>query len=104
VEASAENPIHIDYPVQTYDNAYKNAANAVKQSLEEALEGKVIIDLVDYNKDTDNEHATYRINDGRDANFDFAIASGWGPDYGDAQSYLDTVQAGGYMCKNFGLY
>lgn len=104
VEVSSENPIHIDYPVRTYDNAYKNADNAVKQSLEEALEGKVIIDLVDYNKDTDNEHATYRINDGRDANFDFAIASGWGPDYGDAQSYLDTVQAGGYMCKNFGLY
>ncbi len=104
VEVSAEKPIHIDYPVRTFDNAYKNAANVVKQSIEAVLEGKVIIDLVDYEKDTDNEHATYRINDGRDANFDLAIASGWGPDYGDAQSYLDTVQAGGYMCKNFGLY
>lgn len=104
VEVSAENPIHLDYPVRTYDNSYKNAANVVKQSIEGALEGKVIIDLVDYDKSEDNEHATYRINDGRDANFDVAIASGWGPDYGDAQAYLDTVQAGGYMCKNFGLY
>ncbi len=104
VEVSAENPIHLDYPVRTYDNSYRNAANVVKQSIEDALEGKVIIDLVDYDKSEDNEHATYRINDGRDANFDVAIASGWGPDYGDAQSYLDTVQAGGYMCKNFGLY
>lgn len=104
VEVSAENPIHIDYPVRTYDNSYKNTANVVKQSLEKVLEGKVIIDLVDYEKDEDNEHATYRINNGQDANFDLAIASGWGPDYGDAQSYLDTVQMGGYMCKNFGLY
>lgn len=104
VEVSAENPIHLDYPARAYDNSYLNAANVVKQSIEAALEGKVIIDLVEFDKDTDEEHATYRINDGRDANFDVAINSGWGPDYGDAQSYLDTIQAGGYMCKNFGLY
>ena len=30
--------------------------------------------------------------------------SGWGADYGDAQSYLDTIQPYGYMAKQIGLY
>ena len=43
----------------------------------------------------------------KSANTDNVVApgtSGWGPDYGDAQSYLDTIQPYGYMTKSIGLY
>lgn len=104
VEVSADKPIHIDYTFNNTADTYRNMANVVKQSIEGALDGKVIIDLVPVDKDTDFESATYRFNAGNEGNFDLSTNSGWGPDYGDAQSYLDTVQAGAYMCKNFGLY
>lgn len=104
VDISAENPIYIDYPYEAYSPVGVNCANVIKQSIENALGGKVIVNLVGYDKDTDYESCTYRFGSGEDTNFDLSTGSGWGPDYGDAQSYLDTVQAGAYMCKNMGLY
>ena len=104
VEVSAEHPVHIDYPYENTADVYRNMANVVKQSIEDTLEGKVIIDLIAMDKDTDMESATYRFEAGNEGNFDLSTNSGWGPDYGDAQSFLDTIQRGGYMCKNIGLY
>ena len=104
VEVSAENPIYIDYPYGSYSDIATNQANVVKQSIEGALDGKVIINLIAFDKDTDEESATYRFSKGSEGNFDLSTGSGWGPDYGDAQSYLDTIQIYGYMCKNLGLF
>ena len=104
VEISPENPIYVDYPYGSYQETSTKMANSLKQSVEEALQGNVIINLVAFDKDTDEESATYRFNDGTEANFDLSTGSGWGPDYGDAQSYLDTIQLYGYMCKNLGLF
>ncbi len=104
VEVSPENPIYVDYPYGSYNETSTKMANSLKQSVEEALEGNVIINLIAFDKDTDEESATYRFSDGTEANFDLSTGSGWGPDYGDAQSYLDTIQMYGYMCKNLGLF
>ncbi len=104
VEVSAENPIYIDYPYGSYSEIATNQANVVKQSIESALDGAVIVNLIAFDKDTDEEGAVYRFSAGNEANFDFSTGSGWGPDYGDAQSYLDTIQMYGYMCKNLGLF
>lgn len=104
VEVSAENPIYIDYPYGAYSDIATQRANVVKQSIEGALEGKVIINLIAFDKDTDEESATYRFSKGNEGNFDLSTGSGWGPDYGDAQTYLDTIQIYGYMCKNLGLF
>lgn len=104
VEVSADKPIYIDYPYESSVETSTNQANVLKQSVEGALEGKVIINLVAFDKDTDYESATYRFSKGSEGNFDLSTGSGWGPDYGDAQSYLDTIQPYGYMCKNMGLW
>ncbi len=104
VEISAENPIYIDYPYGSYSEVATNMANVVKKSIEGTLEGKVMVNLIAFDKDTDEEGATYRFSAGNEANFDLSTGSGWGPDYGDAQSYLDTIQIYGYMCKNIGLF
>ena len=38
-------------------------------------------------------------------NFDIGNNGGWGPDYGDPKSYLDTMLPGGNgMSKSFGLF
>lgn len=105
VEISAENPIYIDAPTPLYYELGDNQKNVFKQSLESVLGGKVIVNLVGYEKDTTYSDSYYRINSGAEANYDVnAGGSGWGPDYGDAQSYLDTIQPYSYMDKNIGLY
>ena len=105
VEVSAENPIHIDVPMGAYAESYTNRANAYKQSIEKATNGCVVVDLVSYADNTSYSYSYYRTSNGSEANYDVAPGtSGWGPDYGDAQSYLDTVQPYGYMNKQLGLY
>ena len=104
VEVSADKPIYVDYPYETDAEIAVNQANSLKQSVEAALEGKVIVNLVAMADSAEMESATYRFSTGAEANFDLSTGSGWGPDYGDAQTYLDTIQAYGYMAKNIGLF
>lgn len=105
VEVSAENPIHIDVPYGTYSESLTNRFNAYKQSIENTLGGLVVVDLVAFDSNTNFSNAYYRTSTGDEANYDVTPGtSGWGPDYGDAQSFLDTIQPYGYMTKNIGLY
>lgn len=105
VEVSAENPIHLDVPYGAYNEVRTNQANAYKQFMEANLNGCVVIDLVAYEDSTALTNSYYRISTGDEANYDVNPGgSGWGPDYRDAQSYLDTMLPYGYMMKSMGLY
>ncbi len=106
VEVSAENPIVIDYPYASNSETYTNVANVYKQSVESVLGGKVVINLttcVDYNE---WYYTGYYTSYGYEANYDMYDLSGWGPDYGDPQTYLDTFlpDYAGYMAKCCGIY
>ena len=104
VEITAENPIYIDSFYFTGSESNTNMKQAYKQGIESALEGKVIVNLVAYDDSTQMQYAYYRNSTGAEANFDISHNSGWGPDYGDPQTFLDTIQPYGYMAKNLGLY
>ncbi|MCM1214803.1 MAG: ABC transporter substrate-binding protein [Lachnospiraceae bacterium] len=105
VEVSAENPVNIDVPYATYSESITNRINVYKQTIEKVLGGKVIVNLIPFDESTAYTNCYYRINEGREGNYDITVGtSGWGPDYGDAQSYLDTIQPYGYMNKNIGIH
>ena len=106
VEISAENPIHLDLPYPSNNNSYTNRANAFKQSLEATLGGVVVMDLVAGNSFDDWYYAGYYPTYGYEGNYDLCDVSGWGPDYGDPQTYLDTLlpEYAGYMIKALGIY
>ena len=105
VEVSAEKPIHIDVPYGAFSESVTNRMNAYKQSIEKYTDGKVVVDLVSFADSTSFSYSYYRTSNGTEANYDITPGtSGWGPDYGDAQSFLDTIQPYGYMTKNIGLY
>ena len=61
---------------------------------------------VEYHTSKYCEYAGYRTSYGYEANYDIYDVSGWGPDYGDPQSYLDTMLPlyAGYMTKCIGVY
>lgn len=100
------NPIQIEYPYPSAVEVYTNKANSYKKSVEAAFGGKVVINLVDA-VDVDGwYYAGYYVNYGYEENYDVYDVSGWGPDFGDPCSYLDTMLPDyeGYMTKCFGIF
>ena len=106
LEISADNPIYIDLPYPSASEVYTNRANAIKQSVEEALGGVVIVNLVDATDYYGWYYAGYYTSYGYEMNADIYDCTGWGPDYGDPSTYLDTMlpDGAGYMTKCLGIY
>lgn len=103
---SSSNPIKIDYPYYSGSQAYANQAQAYKKSIETVLGGNVIINLVECSTPSSWYYAGYYTETGAQANYDFYDVSGWGPDYLDPSTYLDTFlpDGAGYMVKCIGLF
>ena len=106
IEVTKENPIKLDLPYSADNAIYLNRAQAFKQSLESALDGKVVLNLVKCEKRVEMLYAGYYITSGDQANYSIYDFSGWGPDYGDPATYLNTFlpEGEGYMTKSIGLY
>ncbi len=106
IEVSEANPIYIDLPTWVGNDNYKARGAVYKQSIEQALGGKVIVNMVECATSADWYYAGYYPEIGADSNYDVCDVSGWGPDYGDPQTYLNTMlpDYAGYMTKALGIY
>ena len=100
-------PIQIDV-VYLGSSANNTAqAQAYKQKVEETLGAEnVVVNLIEATTTEDFYACGYRASNGEAGNFDMFYGSGWGPDYGDPNTYLNTFLGGGagYMTKVIGLY
>lgn len=81
-------PVYLDVPVNETNDINTRRAQAIKQSIEDAIGDYVKINLVMMDEDS-YYNSWYYINSGADANFDFVFAGGWGPDYADPRTYLN---------------
>lgn len=104
-EITAENPIYVDLPYLESDDNYTNMANSVQQSVETTTGGRIKVNLVG-GAQQDWYSAGYDTSYGFESNYDIYDLSGWGPDYGDPSTYLDTMlpDGAGYMAKCIGVY
>ncbi len=104
VKATAAAPICLDMPAYMSSATYAARGNALKQSVESALGGLVQINLVDTGDIYGWYYAGYYCNLGEECNYDLYDCSGWGPDYGDPATYLNTMKPdGGDMIHVTGL-
>ncbi len=100
-------PINIDVVYYSASDTQVAQANTFKTVMEEALGTEnVVINLIEATTPEDYYASGYRASNGEAGNFDFFQGSGWGPDYGDPSTYLDTFlgEGAGYMTKVIGLY
>ena len=108
ITVDAKHPIEIDLPTFTGSELYSARANAFKKSVEDALGNFVKVNLVSCKTADDWYNAGYYTETGKEANYDIYDLSGWGSDYGDPSTYLDTMyadaQGAGYMIKCIGIY
>ena len=103
---SKDNKIHIDVFYYSASKVQLNQANSYKESVEKALGDYVQVDLIPAATTDDYYVCGYRAANGAAANYDVFYGSGWGPDYGDPSTYLDTFlgEGAGYMTKTIGLW
>lgn len=103
---SSDNKIHIDVFYYSASQTQTNQANSYKNSIEAALGDYVQVDLIPAATTDDYYASGYRAANGAAANYDVFYGSGWGPDYGDPSTYLDTFlgEGSGYMTKTIGLW
>ena len=78
----------------------------IRAGIKEGLEGLVQVNLVDCNDATTWYYTGYYTSYGYENNYDLFDLSGWGPDYGDPQTYLDTYlpDYAGYVTKSLGVF
>ena len=79
-------------------------AEAFEQLIEGVLGAYVDVQIHTATTTADYYASGYRAKTGEAMNSDLCYGTGWGPDYGDPSTYLDTFTAGGYMTKVIGLY
>jgi len=106
VEVTAAPPIYGDLVYVSQVEALVNRANVMKQSMESILGGAVILNLVDAGDYDGWYYATYYPSYGYEMNCDINDGTGWGPDYGDPSTFLDTALPDyvGYTTKCYGLF
>lgn len=99
-------PINIDVTYYSASDANTAQAGAYKTSLEAVLGDKVQVNLIEATTSDDYYASGYRASNGEAGNYDMFYGSGWGPDYGDPSTYLDTFlgEGAGYMTKVIGLF
>lgn len=100
-------PIQIDIVYYSPSTNITAQANATKQTIEANLGAEnVQVNLIEATTSEDYYACGYRASNGEAGNFDFFYGSGWGPDYGDPSTYLDTFKGlgAGYMTKTIGLF
>ncbi|MDE7477180.1 MAG: peptide ABC transporter substrate-binding protein, partial [Lachnospiraceae bacterium] len=106
IAISEENPVRLEFPYTSSIEWVTNQANALKQSVENALGGKVEIVLADGADSNEWYYTGYYTDYGYEANYNITDVSGWGPDYGDPVTYLDTFlpDYSGYVTKSLGIF
>jgi ABC-type oligopeptide transport system substrate-binding subunit len=101
-------PIHIDIVYLGTSETNTNQAAAYKAKVEETLGAdRVVVDLIKAeNVQEEFYPCGYRARNGEAGNFDMFYGSGWGPDFGDPCTYLNTFlsRGAGYMTKVIGLF
>lgn len=100
------NKIQIDLVYTSSSTIVTSESQAFKQLIEAAFPDDITVNLIDAVNTKNYYLSGYYATDGKSLNQDLFYGSGWGPDYGDPSTYLDTYlgDGAGYMTKVSGLF
>lgn len=102
-ETGITETIYLDYPCAAYNASSLAAAKVIKSSIETALKGKVVVNVIECANAYAYYYSNYYVDDATELNFDFDFSNGWGPDYGDPKTYMSTFGPAGDLIKNTGI-
>jgi ABC-type oligopeptide transport system substrate-binding subunit len=100
-------PIQIDLVYFAQSDAQRDQAEAYKTSIETVLGAEnVVVNLIAAENSADYYACGYLAASGAAGNYDLFYGSGWGPDFGDPSTYLNSFDRAvdGYMLRIMGLF
>jgi len=98
-------PVTLDMPTYDASQIYINRANSVKESVETATNGQILINVVLMNYDDIMNYCFNVYGNPPMTNYDINLFSGWGPDYVDPKTYVDIYNLhNGDMLALLGFY
>lgn len=95
--------IEIDFPVDGSDPINLAQATQVQASLEDNTNGKIKVNVVKCKNIYAYLYSNYYVDDASELNYDFDISSGWGPDYGEPSTFINTLGPSGDMIRLLGI-
>ena len=99
-----KNGITLDIVTYAGAASYVARDNGFKELMENTLGSQgVHINVIEATTSSDYYAVGYRASKGSAFGADIFYGSGWGPDYADPSTYLDTMAEGGYMVKLTGI-
>lgn len=98
--------VKIEVVYNSQDDEDTKSKKAFETVIEEILGDYVDVVCLPAANEEDQLATSYDTESGDQCCYDISWDSGWGPDYGDPSTYVDTFLSGGegYMCKVIGLY
>ncbi len=99
----------VTWPIAIDVNASLGAVNiatrlAFKDQMEAAFPGKVVVNINYATTSKEYTNSFYYTETADQQNYDINLGSGWGPDYGDPKTYVNTLNPdNGDLLKSFGL-
>ena len=109
-ELAAENvtfPVHIDYLCYNSADTFLAQAQLLKKRVEKIVNADgtnlVEINIQGTSSMSNYETSHFLAPTGADMNFDLSSGTGWGPDYGDPATFLNTLAWEGDLFGNLGF-
>ncbi len=100
-----DGPVQIDIINYSASSTLNSQAQYYKKALEETFgTDYVVVNVMDTANMSDYNNASYYGESSDDMNYDLFWGSGWGADYGDPLTYLNSLSEDGYMTKVIGLF
>lgn len=105
VVVNKNNPFVLDLVTCSASETTDKAIKAMQASIQDAFGDVVKVNIVDTEKLANFYYAEYYPNTGDQTNCDLMTVSGWGPDFGDPDTYLATfTPSTGGMLKCSGIF
>ena len=97
-------PVKIDYLTYSASDIFLGQANLLKQRVESILGSDfVTINLQTTANENNYQNSHFMAATGSAMNFDLSSGTGWGPDYGDPATFLNTLAWEGDLQNNLGF-
>ena len=97
-------PIHIDYLTFSASDVFLAQAQLLKAKVEEILGADFITINIQKTANQNNyQNSHFMAASGSEMNFDLSSGTGWGPDYGDPATFLNTLTWEGNLLSNLGF-
>lgn len=97
-------PIHIDYLTYAASDIFLGQAQLLKSRVEKVLGSDFItINIQQTSNENNYQNSHFMAASGSRMNFDLSSGTGWGPDYGDPATFLNTLAWEGDLQSNLGF-